>query len=135
MTSGSDRRVVRIPYVRPCTLELDDGTRAGAVLVNVSILGAYVSHDDPFEARDRYPPLPVHLPRLGHSLRLRFAPSAGQPPLDLEGRVSWLNPRQQHPVHSLPPGFGMQFQNLPDRARDAIERLVAAWLEANPGAR
>ena len=27
----------------------------------------------------------------------------------VDGSVAWLNPQQQHPVHSLPPGFGVQF--------------------------
>jgi hypothetical protein len=130
----TDRRVLRIPYVRPCTLVLDDGTRASACLVNLSILGAYVTHDDPFGARADYPPLPLHLPRLGQALIIRFSPSSGDL-LELPGRVSWSNPRAQHPVHSLPPGFGMQFNDPPPQALATIDRAVATWLEMNPGAR
>ena len=130
----ADRRVLRIPFVRPCTVELDDGTRASACLVNLSILGAYATHDDPFAVGDRYPPLPLHLPRLGQALRLCFSPIPGEK-IELPGRVSWSNPRAQHPVHSLPPGFGMQFQDPPPQHVALIDKVVAAWLEANPGAR
>lgn len=134
---GKDRRaigLIRIPFVRPCSLELDDGTRASACLVNLSVLGAYVSHQDPFAATDRDPPLPPDLPRLGQSLRLGFRLDSGDP-IRVLGRASWVNPRQQHPVHSLPPGFGLQFQPLGDRERIALEGAVRTYLATHPESR
>ena len=133
--SGTGRRIPRVPFVRPCSLLLDDGLHASACLVNLSILGAYVSHGDPFGARGGLPPLPPDLPVLGQHVRLQFQLQEGGVPVALDGRVSWLNQHQQHPVHSLPPGFGMQFQPLSDAVRAAVDRAIGAWLEAHPGAR
>jgi hypothetical protein len=47
--------------------------------------------------------------------------------LELEAVVAWNNPRQQHPVHSLPPGFGISFRNLSPEAHGAILALVADY--------
>jgi hypothetical protein len=130
-----ERRIPRVPFVRPCSLLLDDGLQASACLVNLSVLGAYVSHEDPFASAARLPPLPPDLPRLGQLVRVQFVLQEGGTAVAIDGRVSWLNPRQQHPVHSLPPGFGLQFQPLPEPVRAAVETAVNAWLEAHPGAR
>jgi hypothetical protein len=42
--------------------------------------------------------------------------------------VAWTNPRQQHPVHSLPPGFGVGFRQLSDENRSRIEAIVREYL-------
>ena len=129
------RRIPRVPFVRPCAVLLDDGLQARACLVNLSVLGAYVSSADPFSTAANLAPLPPDLPRLGQHVRVTFNLQESGPPVALDGRVSWLNPSQQHPVHSLPPGFGLQFQPLPDAVRAAVEQAVNAWLDAHPGAR
>ena len=54
---------------------------------------------------------------------------------ELEGVVAWLNPRQQHPVHSLPPGFGISFRELSDGNRRAIEGVVEEYIARHPVAR
>ena len=53
----------------------------------------------------------------------------------VDGIVSWLNPKQQHPVHSLPPGFGIRFQGLSPDAHHSIQDLVDEYLARHPGAR
>ena len=45
-----------------------------------------------------------------------------------------MNPRQQHPVHGLPPGFGLGFRAMPDAVREAIVALVASYLARHPSA-
>jgi len=53
-------------------------------------------------------------------------------PLVLRGIVTWLNPRQQHPVHSLPPGFGVKFDELGPADRRTIEGVVEDYIRRHP---
>ena len=104
---------IRIPFVRRCTLRFDQGSSTTAFLVNINVLGAYVELDAM---------LPV-----GQPLRCAFRPPGTERELEVGAVVAWNNPRQQHPVHSLPPGLGISFRNLSDEARGVIAGLVAAY--------
>lgn len=52
--------------------------------------------------------------------------------LVLQAVVTWVNPRQQHPVHSLPPGFGVKFPSLEAADRRRIESIVDEYVARNP---
>jgi Tfp pilus assembly protein PilZ len=84
-----------------------------AFLVNINVLGTYVARDE--------------MPHLGEPVTVRFKTPDTEREVEVEGVVAWLNPRQQHPVHSLPPGFGLSFRNLSTEARAAILALMAAY--------
>ena len=103
----------RIPFVRRCSLRFAEGTATSAFLVNINDLGAYVE-------------LEVMLP-LGQPLRCAFRLPGNERELEIEAVVAWNNPRQQHPVHSLPPGFGISFRNLTAEARGSILAVMAAY--------
>jgi Tfp pilus assembly protein PilZ len=112
----SERRAsapIRIPFVRRCALRFEEGTSTSAFLVNINVLGAYVELD-------------AMLP-IGQPLRCAFRLPGTERELELDAVVAWNNPRQQHPVHSLPPGFGISFRNLTTQARGAIAALVASY--------
>jgi hypothetical protein len=49
--------------------------------------------------------------------------------------VAWTNPRQQHPVHSLPPGFGVSFRDLSEANRKRIEGVVQEYAARRSGQR
>lgn len=104
-----------MPFVRRCALDLGDGQWANAMIVNINVLGAYVTHDV--------------APRLGQPLRVRFSVPGNVRELDLHGSVAWINHRQAHPVHSLPPGFGVRFADLDADARRRIEALVTDYMK------
>jgi len=104
---------VRIPFVRRCALRFEEGTETSAFLVNINVLGAYVEMD-------------AMLP-IGQPLRCAFRLPGTERELEIDGVVAWNNPKQQHPVHSLPPGFGLSFRNLTVAARRAIVGLVADY--------
>ena len=111
-----ERRIsgpVRIPFVRRCSLRFAEGSATSAFLVNINVLGAYVELDVMFP--------------LGQPLRCAFRLPGNERELEIEARVAWNNPRQQHPVHSLPPGFGISFRNLDGEARKGILALIAAY--------
>lgn len=104
---------VRIPFVRRCSLWFGEAAEVSAFLVNINVLGAYVAMDE--------------LPALGQHLRCSFRVPGTERRLEVNGIVAWSNPKQQHPVHSLPPGFGLSFRELSDAGRTVIESLVAAY--------
>jgi Tfp pilus assembly protein PilZ len=110
----------RVPFVRRCAAEFEDTRSASAFLININVLGCYVALDE--------------LPRLGQRLVCRFRLPESENEVVVEGVVAWTNPRQQHPVHSLPPGFGVSFRNLSEANRkwiEAVMRDYAARRSAN----
>ena len=72
------------------------------------------------------------MPRLGQGVRLQFSLPESDRGLSLDGAVAWLNPRQQHPVHSLPPGFGVKFEELSPEDRRCIEGVIDDFARRNP---
>src|SRR5262245_7610505 len=105
-----DRRstgLLRVPFVRRCTLELGDGSTTDGFIVNINVLGAYIS--------------PARMLSVGESVRCRFRIPGNELELVAAGLVVWVNLSQQHPVHSLPPGLGIKFKELSEESRGRIE--------------
>jgi Tfp pilus assembly protein PilZ len=100
----------RVPFVRRCAAEFEDTRSASAFLININVLGCYVALDE--------------MPRLGQRLVCRFRLPENENEVTVEGVVAWTNPRQQHPVHSLPPGFGVSFRNLSPENQKWIEAVI-----------
>jgi Tfp pilus assembly protein PilZ len=105
---------IRVPFVRRCDVRLPGGAVESAFLVNINILGAYVAHDV--------------MPPLGEAVAVQFQFPGNERRADVEGVVAWTNPRQDHPVHSLPPGFGLAFRRLDDVTRSHIEDVVVDYM-------
>jgi Tfp pilus assembly protein PilZ len=105
--------MVRVPFVRRCELEIEGQPAGSAFIVNINVLGAYVARDV--------------IPSVGQTVRLRFDTPGHVVAVRAEGTIVWANPRQTHPVHSLPPGFGLRFDGLESAARERIEAVVSAW--------
>jgi hypothetical protein len=112
------RGMLRVPFIRRCALAFDDGTSASTFTVNINVLGAYVARDQ--------------MPGLSQAVTLTLATPGKDQQLVLRGVVTWLNPRQQHPVHSLPPGFGVKFDPLSAEDRRCIEGVVDDYARRNP---
>src|SRR5262249_5677917 len=117
--SGHDEKrrtggALRVPFVRRCTVEFPDGTNATAFIVNVNVLGAYIALDQ--------------MPGLGQQVSCRFQMPESEYEVVVDGVVAWTNPSQPHPVHSLPPGFGMAFRSLASENRAGIESIVADYV-------
>jgi len=131
-------REVRVPFVRRCRLEFEDGRTGTAFLVNINVNGAYVARDDlrtggTVKGATEAPA--ADLPRLHESVRCVFKLPGRMRDVAVGAVVSWVNQRQQHPVHGLPPGFGLSFQVLSEADRDAITWLVDDYLARHPAAR
>lgn len=112
------RSPVRVPCVRRCHIDFSDGTRRSAFLGNINEHGAYVV--------DEAMPVP------GQGMTLRFRPPGSEAEIEATGAVAWLNPRQGHAVHGLPPGYGLQFDPLREPARERILAIVREYLARHP---
>jgi Tfp pilus assembly protein PilZ len=112
---------MRVPFIRRCVLLLDQKPPGAAFLVNINVLGTYVAHDV--------------FPHLGEPVTIQFRVPPREQELSLEGVVAWVNPRQQHPVHSLPPGFGVSFRQLGDEQLKAIEGVVEDYVSRHSARR
>jgi hypothetical protein len=129
-------RETRVPFVRRCRLEFADGRVGTAFLVNINVNGAYVALDDlRTQPSSVKPEAAVEMPRLHETVRCIFRLPGRDRDVVAEAVVSWVNTRQQHPVHGLPPGFGLGFQTLGKADRAAILWLVDDYLEKHPGGR
>ncbi|HVR70777.1 MAG TPA: PilZ domain-containing protein [Vicinamibacteria bacterium] len=127
-------REVRVPFVRRCRLEFEDGRTGSAFLVNVNVNGAYIARDDLGRPKDFVQAPAADLPRLHEAVRCVFQLPGRDRDVVVDAVVSWVNPRQQHPVHGLPPGFGLSFQQMSKKDRDAITWLVNDYLARHPAA-
>jgi hypothetical protein len=110
---------IRVPFVRRCQLDYPGGPSDSAFIVNINVLGAYVAHEV--------------MPALGRTLVFRFHVPGSEREVVVDGVVAWTNPQQEHPVHSLPPGFGVAFRSLSDDARGRIEQIVFDYLARQSG--
>ena len=124
MTAGrkGDRRVsglLRVPFVRLCHLDFPDGRQTDAFIVNINILGAYVAADE--------------MPDSTQLLRCRFQLPGNERELSIGAGVAWINRKQQHPVHSLPAGFGIAFRDITPEDQKRIEDVVLDYAARNPG--
>ena len=105
---------IRVPFVRRCHIEFQGGASASAFIVNINVLGTYIAHDS--------------MPPLGREVVCQFQVPGREGLVRIDGVVAWTNPSQEHPVHSLPPGFGVAFRELSDEARGRIEEVVFDYL-------
>lgn len=131
-------REVRVPFVRRCRLEFEDGRTGTAFIVNINVNGAYVARDDlrtGGTGKAATEAATADLPRLHESVRCVFQLPGRDRDVAVGAVVSWINPRQQHPVHGLPPGFGLSFQVVGKPDRDAIAWFVDDYLARHPAAR
>jgi hypothetical protein len=110
---------IRVPFVRRCQLDYGDGQADSAFIVNINPLGAYVAHET--------------MPSLGRQLVFRFHVPGSEREVVADGVVAWTNPQQEHPVHSLPPGFGVAFRGLSEDSRARIEQIVTDYLARQSG--
>ncbi len=121
-TSAEKRRAggaIRVPFVRRCRLDYGGSESSSGFIVNINVLGAYVASDA--------------MPPLGRALVFRFQVPGSEREVVADGVIAWTNPRQEHPVHSLPAGFGVAFRRIGVDARDRIERIVAEYLARQGG--
>lgn len=112
--------LLRVPMVRRCEIVPATGLLSQGYLVNLNVLGAYLAWDGRV--------------RMSEVVRLSFTLPGNDLPLALRGVVAWVNPTQAHPVHSLPPGFGVKFVGLDEEHRRRITDAVTDYVRRHPHA-
>lgn len=121
MSAPEERRsspLLRIPFVRRCWLALEDQAEISAFLVNLNVLGCFIALD--------------LTPAVGTRVALRFTLPGNERELVAVGVVAWLNRWQEHPVHSLPLGFGLRFAELSAEGRARIAAAMDDYLRRHP---
>lgn len=116
---GPERKsLLRVPFVRRCQIEFSDGKTRSAFIANINEYGAYLADDE--------------MPAVGQGMAMRFRTPGSEGEVTATGVVAWLNTRQQHAVHSLPPGYGVRFDPLREPARARVLGVVKAYLKHHP---
>jgi len=114
--------LIRVPFVRRCRLEFQDRTLIGFA-VNINVLGAYVAAEA------------GQFPQLGERVTSHLTTPENEYEFPVRGVIAWVNAHQAHPVHSLPPGFGIKFENLEPEYRLRIQNIVDEYLKRHPHGR
>jgi Tfp pilus assembly protein PilZ len=115
-TGQSARRSpFRVPFVRKSLITFSDGASRRVFIANINEYGAFMADDD--------------MPSVGQGMTLRFRLPGSETDVEATGAVAWLNPKQQHPVHSLPAGYGVQFDPLRDPLLAFVLGVVEEFLE------
>jgi hypothetical protein len=109
------RSPFRVPFVRKGQITFSDGRSRRVFIANINEYGAFMADDD--------------MPEVGQGIALRFLLPGSETEVEATGAVAWLNPRQQHPVHSLPAGYGVQFDPLRDPLLSFVLGVVEEFLE------
>lgn len=112
---GPERRSpFRVPFVRKCHIVFSDGQERRVFIANINEYGAYLADD--------------LMPEPGQGITLRFRLPDSEAEVEATGAVAWVNPRQQHPVHSLPAGYGLRFDPLKQPLLSFVLSVVDAYL-------
>jgi hypothetical protein len=109
------RTPFRVPFVNRCSIEFSDGQRRSVFTADINEYGAYIADDV--------------MPRAGQGMSLRMKSPGSETEIEATGAVAWLNPKQQHPVHSFPPGYGVKFDPLREAFRLAVDAAVRKYLK------
>jgi type IV pilus assembly protein PilZ len=120
--TGRDRRAAERVLV---DIEVDYGsedTFLFAYITDISAMGIFVLTNNP------EPP--------GTRLNLRFRLAPGEPSLEVEGLVIWINHFRPGQADNINPGMGIQFVDLSAQQREQVLQLVRkfAYLEDEDGA-
>jgi Tfp pilus assembly protein PilZ len=114
--------LIRVPFVRRCRMDFEKRSLVGFV-VNLNVLGAYIAAEK------------IDFPVLGEGVVCHLNTADNEFEMPVHGVVAWVNAHQPHPVHSLPPGFGIKFENLNDEHRRRIQDAVDEYLQRHPQGR
>jgi Tfp pilus assembly protein PilZ len=101
---------VRVPFVHGCLLTTRSRTRGGLVC-NLSMLGVYVTMDEP-------------LPERGDPVHLLVSRPGESPLLEAETVVTWQNRTPASGPDSLPVGVGLRFLDLALTYKEKVDGLV-----------
>ena len=103
----------RFAFVRRCAARVGAGEWHEAMVLNLGSTGAYIAA--------------AAIPAPGELVAFRFCLPGSTREIELGGPVAWVNRTQRHPIHSLPPGFGVSFRGLSEDVRLTLADVVASF--------
>ena len=109
------RSPFRVPFVRKCHIVFSDGQERRVFIANINEYGAYLADDV--------------MPAPGQGITARFRLPNSETEVEATGAVAWVNPKQQHPVHSLPAGYGLRFDPLREPLLSFVLSVVDEYLK------
>lgn len=109
------RSPFRVPFVRKCHITFSDGQSREVFIANINEYGAYLADDV--------------MPKGGQGMAMRFRLPGSETEVEATGAVAWVNPMQQHPVHSLPAGYGLHFDPLREPLLSFVLGVVEEYLK------
>jgi hypothetical protein len=104
-----------VPFVRKCDIAFSDGQSRRVFIANINEYGAYLADEA--------------MPTPGQGMTLRFQMPGSDTEVEATGAVAWLNPQQQHPVHSLPAGYGVQFDPVKEPLLSFVLGVVEEFMK------
>ncbi len=114
-------RRIRIPFVQRATLT-HRGASEEAFIIDVGLAGVFI---------ERQVPLPV-----GEAAVIAFPLPGNEIPVVARCRVAWCHePGQRLASKHLPPGVGLEFEELGERDRGRLRAHVLAHCRQNPRVR
>lgn len=117
--TGRERRLAPRVLIN---LEVDYGsedTFLFAYITDISATGIFVRTNTPEPA--------------GTHLNVRFTPTDGDAPLELEGQVIWVNAYRPGVANNLNPGMGIRFSELEAEQRHRLVALVKRFAYLDDG--
>jgi two-component system, cell cycle response regulator len=111
-TESVDRRLLRLPCLMPL-LVMVEGAPVAAHGMDISNGGLYVASLEQVEAQQ--------------TVTVAFYLPAAKPQLvEVSGRIAWVNEEGKRVKQTLPPGFGVEFQQVSEEQMALIEAFLEA---------
>jgi uncharacterized protein (TIGR02266 family) len=105
------KRQTRIEYRTQVATKIDQRTISGAS-VDISLGGLFVTTETDIDI----PP--------GTEITMTFALPSESRPIQIAGKVIWVNAGEPRPAQRLPKGFGVHFKNVSGDIRGALQEYI-----------
>ena len=108
-SAGYSRKSLRFEYRTQVSAKCDRRVVSGSML-DISRHGAFITTSEPVEEHT--------------SLVLTFTPPGSDELVQLHAQIAWVNSSRTPVSSKHPEGFGLRFENLPEKAQDLLDNFL-----------